>query len=125
MAYLAAVNWLALLLFAALVMTIAMFGLSLSGHFPAPQKRELKDLPGRALLIFSIVVVAFSTAKALGLAMGRLPPPVAVIGAGAALLAAPLALKKLPDSFVDGRLGIVTLAAIAAFLSYFTARFPA
>ncbi len=124
MAYLAAVNWLALLLFAALIVTIAMFGLSLSGHFPAPQNRQLKDWPARALIICSIIVVAFCTAKALGLAMGRLPAPIAIIGAGAALLVAPLILKSLPDSFVDGRRGLVTLAGVAAFLAFFTSRVP-
>lgn len=126
MAYFAAINWLALLVFAALILNIAMFALSLSGHVPAHQKfTGVQAWQHRALFVSCIVVVAFSTAKALGLAMGSLPAPIAIIGAGGALLVAPLLLAKLPDSIVDSRRGLVALAAIAAFLAFLAGRIPA
>jgi hypothetical protein len=126
LAYFAAINWQAFAVFSALIAIIAVFALSLSGHFPAePKKRELKDWPGRALLVSCIIVVAFCTAKALGLAMGHLPAPIAIIGAGGSLLAAPLLLQKLPDSFIDSRGGLAALAGVAAVLAFLAGRVAA
>lgn len=124
MAYLAAVNWLALLLFAAMVLTIAVFGLSLSGHFPAEHRKpELRDRLGRLIIVVCILAVALAAAKAIGLSMALLPPPVAIIGAGLALLAAPMVLKHFPDKFVDGRIGLVALAVFASLLGYLSGKF--
>lgn len=119
MAYLGAIDWLSLTLFSAFVLVAAMFGLSLSGHFPAEQQKpEMRAWHGRLLQVVCILAVALGTANAIGLAGRTLPVPVAIIGGGAALLAAPLALQKFPDRFVDGRSGLATLAAVAAGLMY-------
>lgn len=124
MAYFAAVNWLALLLFAAMILTVAVFGLSLSGHFPAQHRKpELQDRLGRLIVVACILAVALAAAKAIGLSMALLPAPVAIIGAGLALLAAPLVLQRFPDNFVDGRTGLITLAAFASVLGYLSGLF--
>lgn len=118
MAYLAAINWPALALFAALMLTIAMFGLSYSGHFPAEHQAEkFKTLPGRLVMVGTVLVIAICAAKMLGLAIAHVPPPAAIIAGGAALLVAPLVLQNFPDSFVDGRRGLIALAAAAALLT--------
>lgn len=117
MAYFAALNWAALVLFSALVLTIALFGLSLSGHFPTQaQKLGSKDVITRAVVVSCIIIVALSTAKTFGIALKHLPAPMAIIGGGAALLAAPLVLQRFSDTFVDGLRGIVALAAISLAL---------
>jgi hypothetical protein len=46
-----------------------------------------------------------------------LPWHLAVIGGGAALLFAPLLLQPLPDSFVDGRRGLLAFSAAAVSLA--------
>lgn len=116
---LASMSWPAAALLAATVLILAMFGLTLIGHFPVAQRRaEFKTTAGRLLLALSIVVVALVTAKTLGFAIERVPGPVAIISTGAALLAAPVLLQKLPDSFVDGRRGLIVLASMAAALAW-------
>jgi len=47
-----------------------------------------------------------------------LPWPAAVIGAGAAVLAAPLLLRPLPDAFVNGRAALVAFASASALLAF-------
>ena len=119
MAQLQAINFGALALFSTLVLVIAVFGLSLSGHFPAEHRKPGMQGPlGRLILVGCIITVALSASIAIGLALGRLPPPAAIIGGGLALLAAPLVLQRLPDAFVDGRRGLLTLAALAAALAW-------
>jgi len=116
-AYFAALNWAALVLFSTLVLTIALFGLSLSGHFPTQaQKLGRKDVATRAVVVSCIVVVGIAAAKTVGIALHHLPAPMAIIGGGAALLAAPLVLQRFPDTFVDGLRGIVVLATISLAL---------
>ena len=54
----------------------------------------------------------------IGFAAERLPAPAAIIGGGAVLLAAPLVLQRLPDSFINGRRGLIVLGAIAGLLAF-------
>ncbi len=125
MTYLNSFSWVGLLLFATQLLVIAMYGLCFSGHFPAEHQRpELKEWPGRVVLAASILVIAVCAAQALGFALHRLPVAAAIIGAGLALLCAPLVLQSLPDSFVDGRRGLAALAAVAAGLAYVARTLP-
>ncbi len=117
MAYLAAVNWPALILFSALVLSVSMYGLSFSGHFPAEQRpAELQGPAGQAILGGTGVAVAICAFLTLRLAWLAVPVPLAIIGAGGALLAAPLVLQMFPDRFVDGRSGLMVLAGVSAVL---------
>ena len=45
-----------------------------------------------------------------------MPLPAAVIGGGAMVLIAPMLLQPLPDSFVNGRRGLVTFTGVAIAL---------
>ena len=56
-------------------------------------------------------------AAVLVLAWRALPWYATVIGGGAALLFAPLLLQPLPDSFVNGRRGLLVFAAGAIALA--------
>jgi hypothetical protein len=107
-----------LALFAAQVMAFALFGLTVAGHFPAERRNpDLRTPLGSLLIGAAMVVAAVATTKAVGLALSRLPLYAAVLAGGAALLAAPLVLTAFPDGFINGRVGLITFAALAAALA--------
>lgn len=110
---------LALVLFVALLLSAALTALVASGHFP-PEHRavSLRSGVGRAILFGACVVSALSLAVGIAVAWLVLPWPAAVIGAGAALLAAPLLLRALPDAFVNGRAALVAFASASALLAF-------
>lgn len=111
-------HWAGLLLFAGLVLAIAVFGLSVSGQFPAEHRKpELKGPLGRLIIAGSILVVAMAAVRAVWLAAVGLPVPAAIIGAGAAALAAPLVLQLLSDGVVDGRVGLIAMAGLVCVLA--------
>ena len=55
----------------------------------------------------------------------RLPLYAAVIGGGAMVLFAPLLLQPFPDSFVNGRQGLLIFAGLAAGLALVAGRLVA
>jgi hypothetical protein len=109
---------LALVLFIALLLSAALTALAASGHFP-PEHRaaSLRSGAGRAILLGSCLVSGLSLAVGVAIAWLVLPWPAAVIGAGAAMLAAPLLLRPLPDAFVNGRAALVAFASASALLA--------
>lgn len=111
-------HWAGLLLFAGHVLAIAVFGLSVSGQFPAEHRKpELKGPLGRVIIAGSMLVVAMAAVRAVWLAAVGLPVPAAIIGAGAAALAAPLVLQLLSDGVVDGRVGLIAMAGLVGVLA--------
>jgi len=95
----------AVVLFIALVLSAGLTALAASGHFP-PEHRapSLRSGVGRAILFGACAVSALALLVGAAAAWAVLPWPAAVIGAGAAMLAAPLLLlRPLPDAFVNGR----------------------
>jgi hypothetical protein len=64
-------------------------------------------------MIMTAGSVVFGTAAALML----IPWYAAVIGGGAAILLAPLALQVFPDRVVDGKIALIGLATAAAVLA--------
>jgi hypothetical protein len=109
---------LALVLFVALLLSAALTALAASGHFP-PEHRaaSLRSGVGRAILFGACAVSALSLAVGVAVAWLVVPWPAAVIGAGAAALAAPLLLRPLPDAFVNGRAALVAFASASALLA--------
>src|SRR6516225_3540506 len=87
----------ALALFIALVLSVALTVLAASGHFP-PEHRaaSLRSGLGRIILFGACVISALALVVGAAVAWPVLPWPAAVIGAGAAMLAAPLLLRPLP-----------------------------
>ena len=117
----ALVQWGALVAFALLVMSAALYGLTASGQFPSEHRAETLKSPGGIVLLWGTMALGVLTAGvALFVAWIALPWTWAVIVGGGVLLMAPLVLQLFPDSFVDGRAGLLTFAGIGAALSFAT-----
>jgi hypothetical protein len=111
-------NWIALGLLMACTLMSALYGLAASGHFPRKHRPEkLRRGMGAGVLWGTMAATAVSLAAVLALGWKTLPWYAIVIGGGAALLFAPLVLQPMPDSFVNGRRGLIVLAAVAAMLA--------
>jgi len=100
------------------VLMVALYGLTASGHFPAEARSQrLRGGWGALALWGTLLATAAAAAAMLIKSWWILPWYLAVIGGGAALLFAPLLLQPLPDSFVNGRRGLLVLAAGAVVLA--------
>ena len=111
--------WPELLLFMGATMLIALYGLTVSGHFPAEFRSDALKGGAGALALWGSIAVTVATA---GLTLLRgwetLPWYAVVIGGGAMLLFAQLLLRPLPDSFVNGKTGLVVFSSGAALLAF-------
>lgn len=115
-----------LALFMALVLVLSLYGLTVSGHFPEEHRDSaLRAGLGPLLLWGTIALCAALTLAALLFAWQRLPLYAAVIGGGAMVLFAPLLLQPFPDSFVNGRQGLLIFASLAAGLALVAGRLVA
>src|SRR5262245_42497772 len=111
-------NWLWIAGFMAGVLVVALYGLAASGHFPREARgARLQGAQGGLVLWGTLAVTAAAALGLLLAAWQRLPWHLAVIGGGAMLLFAPLALRPLPDSFVDGRGALLVFSIAAAGLA--------
>jgi hypothetical protein len=112
------VQWGASVAFGLLVMSAALYGLTASGQFPSEHRAEvLKSPAGMAILWGTMALGVATTLVALFIAWLALPWYAAVIVGGGVLLMAPLVLQLFPDSFVDGRSGLLVFAGIGGVLS--------
>ena len=103
-----------LAVFMALVLVLTLYGLTASGHFPAEHRAPAFTTPAGSLLLWStLALCAVLTAVALHFAWQHVPLYAAAIGGGAMLLLAPLLLQPMPDSFVNGRRGLLVFAGLA------------
>ncbi|MCL4766911.1 MAG: hypothetical protein KJZ80_11795 [Hyphomicrobiaceae bacterium] len=110
--------WPELLLFMAAVLLVALYGLTVSGHFPIEHRAErLKSASGATLMWGTMTAAAIAGLIAVAFAWRLIPWYAAVIGGGGMLLFAPLLLQPLPDSFVNGRRGLVAFAGASALLA--------
>ncbi|HRD74320.1 MAG TPA: hypothetical protein PK264_00050 [Hyphomicrobiaceae bacterium] len=107
-----------LTLFLALSLAVTLYALIASGHFPAEGRRETLASPlGLVIIWGSMAIAVAALALALLLAWRRMPLAIAVIAFCAMGLVAPLVMKPMPDSFVDGRRGLLLTAGAAAALA--------
>lgn len=114
---LATLNVPALVIFAGLTISVAMLALTASGHFPREHRGAgVRSLPGAAILWGALATVGLGALAAVALAWKSLPGAVAIIVGGGALLMAPLLLQPFPDSFVNGRRGLLALAFVTIAL---------
>jgi hypothetical protein len=94
------------------VSLLALYGLAVSGHFPAEARRkELQTSTATIAIAATLLTSGVATVIVMAIAVNALPWTAIVIGGGAALLASPLLLRALPDEFVDGFAGLLTFAA--------------
>lgn len=107
-----------LAVFMALVLVLSLYGLTVSGHFPKEHRSDaLKTAAGRLVLWGTLVLCASLAIVSLAFAWQYVPLPSAIIGGGAMLLFAPLLLQPLPDTFVDGRRGLLTFTLVGVGLA--------
>lgn len=107
-----------LAVFMALVLVLSLYGLTVSGHFPKEHRSDaLKTAAGRLVLWGTLVLCAGLAIVSLAFAWQYLPLPSAIIGGGAMVLFAPLLLQPLPDTFVDGRRGLLTFTLVGVGLA--------
>jgi hypothetical protein len=112
------IDWMSLVLLMGTVLLAALYGLAASGHFPAEYRGEkLQRGSGAVVLWATMVAAALAGIAAVVLAWRALPWYAIVIGGGATLLFAPLLLQPLPDSFVNGRRGLIVFSAGAVVLA--------
>jgi hypothetical protein len=94
------------------VALLALYGLTVSGHFPSELRApQLKTGAGAAVLWVTLAAACLAAVMVAWVAFAVLHWTAVVIGGGAMLLAAPLLLRLLPDWFVDGLSGLVAFAA--------------
>ena len=107
-----------LALFMALVLVLSLYVLTVSGHFPVEHRTAtLKTAGGQLLLWGTIALCAAIALVALAFAWQQLPLPAAIIAGGAMVLIAPMLLQPMPDSFVNGRRGLITFTVIGVGLA--------
>ncbi len=107
-----------LCVFVALMLLASLQTLSASGHFPkASRLPALAQGSGPLVLWTSIIVTAVAVVAGIAAAWMLIPWYAAVIGGGAAILLAPLALQVFPDRVVDGKLALIGFATAAAVLA--------
>jgi hypothetical protein len=112
------IDWVALGLLMGTVLLASLHGLAASGHFPAEfRPAKLQRGWGALVLWGTMVATGLACAMVLILAWRALPWYATVIGGGAVLLFAPLLLQPLPDTFVNGRRGLLVLGAGAVMLA--------
>jgi len=111
-------HWIWFGYFMAGVLAVALYGLTASGHFPA-EARSAKFKGGWGALVLwgTLTTTVLAAASMLLKSWSILPWYLQVIGGGAMLLFAPLLLQPLPDSFVNGRRGLVAFSGGAALLA--------
>jgi hypothetical protein len=115
-----------LALFMALVLVLSLYGLTVSGHFPHEHRHPALQVGVGPLLLWgTMALCAALTLAALAFAWQRLPLYAAVIGGGTMVLFAPLLLQPLPDSFVNGRQGLLAFAGLATGLALIAGRLVA
>jgi hypothetical protein len=107
-----------LAVFMALVLVLSLYGLTASGHFPQEHRAASLRTPGGHILLWgTIALCAVLALSAAAFAWQRVPLYAAVIGGGAMVLIAPLLLRPLPDSFVNGRRALLFFAAVGLGLA--------
>ena len=107
-----------LAIFMALLLALALFGLSASGHFPRHYRAPaLSSGPGRAILHGSIATALICLSVAIVGAWLLIPWYAAVIGGGLAILCAPLVLQRCPDRFVNGYGALLAFAGASVALA--------
>jgi hypothetical protein len=110
-------QWLSLLLFMTLLLALSLGGLAASGHFPREHRAPaLASSVGSIVLFGSIAVGIACLIVGIVHAWSVLPWYAAIIGGGLVLLATPLLLQPLPDSFVNGRAALLAFAGTSVLL---------
>lgn len=108
--------WIAAAIFAALMLMLSLYVLSLSGHFPSEHRAPaLRGTGGTALMIMCSIIATAALVAGMVAAWQQAPLFMLIIGGGASVLAAPLVLTNFPDRFVNGRAALVVFSSAVLF----------
>lgn len=107
--------WIAAAIFAALMLALSLYVLSLSGHFP-PEHRApaLQGAAGTSVMAVSAALAVVALTAGIAAGWHRMPLVAMIIGGGAGMLLAPLVLTNFSDRFVNGRGALVAFSGAAA-----------
>ncbi len=112
-------------LFMAAIAFLALYGLTVSAHFPFEiRAAELQTGIGALTMWTTVVTSAVAAVIVGGVAPRVLPWTSIIIGGGVVLLAAPLLVRAFPDRFVDRLAGVITFAVgamLTALMLWFAA----
>jgi hypothetical protein len=103
--------------FSLLMLTVTLYGLSASGHFPRASVDTLNSPVNVLILYGTIVIVLLCLMAGLWTTWWLIPWHVAVIAGGLAILAAPPVLQRFPDNFVDGSRSLLSFCGASAGLA--------
>jgi hypothetical protein len=107
-----------LVLLTTLLLAFALHALAASGQFPREHRTPALTSGLGAIVLYGTIAVTMTSLMAALWAAWRLVPwYAAIIGGGLAILAAPLALQRFSDRFVDGRASLLSFSAAAALLA--------
>ncbi len=113
-----AISWFALMLFMLSVLSLSLYGLAVTGHFPRESRADSSARPiSIGALWGTIILAAIATLGTLALGWALLPWYAIAIGGGFVLLMAPLLLQPMPDSFVDGEFALLVFSGIAVAIT--------
>lgn len=111
-------DWPVLAVFCGLVLSVTLYALTLSIHFPSEHRRaSLRGGIGGSLLWGTTAVAIAGALLAIRLGTGALPGYIAILAGGAMVLIAPLLLKPFPDSLIDDRGGLLLFSGLAGLLA--------
>jgi hypothetical protein len=107
--------WFTLLTFGAGVLFVALYGLTVSGHFPRDGRDGALSSGSEVAALWGTISLAIACTVAIAsLGWQALPWYALALAGGGAVLFAPLLLQPLPDSIVDGPAGLVAFSGAAA-----------
>jgi hypothetical protein len=107
-----------LAIFVALVLAASLYALAVSGHFPRAGRRPaMATRSGEATIWASGILVLLAIVAGVVAAWHAIPWYAVVIGAGLAILLAPLVLQQCGDAFVDGPRALIAFSGSAAILA--------
>lgn len=111
-------DWTALVLFASALLCVTLYCLAVATHFPAAHRIGALAGPwGGWIIRVTIVTAGVAASIAVIAALRHLPGYATVLAGCAAILVAPLLLKPLPDTFIDGAGGLITFSAAGLLLA--------
>jgi hypothetical protein len=90
---------------------LTLYGLTVSGHFPASARsNELQTPVATFVIALTLLMSGLAAMILIGVAVIALPWTTIIIAGGGAVLAGPVLLRVFPDDFVDGLGGMVSFA---------------
>ena len=90
---------------------LTLYGLTVSGHFPASARsKELQTAIATLVIAATLLGSGLAAVILIGIAIPALHWTTIIVAGGGVVLAGPVLLRAFPDDFVDGLAGMVSFA---------------